>query len=219
MHPTVELLTQVMRPPLRGGDQVDWEAWRAELGFDFPSDYKSFIEVYGGGTIDLFLDIISLDDGGSDWRDEYENGPYMFYEDERGNSIPCPYPVKNGQGGLVFWGISAGPEFCFWYANDDDPDNWPVVVWERHTWRWTQHDAGFASYFLELFNGRIESPFSDGFPSAKPDYLNRHDEKMMNTAGVYANHYYDGNEHQFIAEMRAASLDPLEFFPSLADFL
>jgi len=42
-------------PPLAnsGGDRFDWEDLAAQTGWRYPSDYRSFLEVYGaGGGID-----------------------------------------------------------------------------------------------------------------------------------------------------------------------
>ena len=53
----VDRLLDHMRPPVEGGDEVDWPRWRERLGFDFPSDYKRFMEIYGAGTVEEMLEL------------------------------------------------------------------------------------------------------------------------------------------------------------------
>jgi hypothetical protein len=45
-----------MAPPVGGGDAIDWSALESQGGY-FPSDYKEFVAVYGGGDIDDILGI------------------------------------------------------------------------------------------------------------------------------------------------------------------
>lgn len=110
--------------------------------------------------------------GSEEWRDEFEYAPFTFYEDEYGLADPCPYPVKADLRGLVLWGLSSGPEYCFWYADGPDPDTWPVAVYSRSSVAWTQYAGGFAAYLVALFSGGIESPFSFNFPRSRdPEFL------------------------------------------------
>jgi hypothetical protein len=100
---SVELLMRVMRPPIQGGGQVSWPTWRSDLGFDFPADYKDFMEIYGGGTIDQTVSITPLTDDGGQWRDENQPGDYEFLHDPlTGEDLELP--LHWGVGGLVSWG-------------------------------------------------------------------------------------------------------------------
>ncbi len=208
-------LIRALRPPVHGGDQVDWSAWRDELGFDFPSDYRRFMEVYGGGGIDQYLGIMSLSGDGKDWRDEYGNVSAMFGERASGASVPCPYPAYSGLGGLVSWGVSAGPEFFYWLADSRNPDDWPVVIWSRSEFEWYRHDDGFSSFLLSALEGRLDDDVfnREGFPSDRRDYLNYRDEKTLAGAGVQY-FYYDISPGLVIEQCRAAGINPVDFFQS-----
>jgi hypothetical protein len=217
MHESVLRLREVLRPPRRGGDRVDWDAVSAEVGFSFPSDYKDFMDVYGGGSIDYFLSIYSLDREFDDWRGEYESAPYMFYEDEHGLADPCPVPVQAGPGGLILWAISAGPDFCFWDATQSDPEEWPVLVFNRNLVDWFQYQGCMGDFLADVIKNQNRSIFgSSDFPSLRPDFLNGRDERLLYEAGVDVAYYYDSSpgKVRVFEQCRNAGLDPEDFFAS-----
>lgn len=218
MHPAVELLTGVMRPPLQGGDHIDWQAWYAEFGFDLPADFKEFMDVYGGGMIDQSLSVMALAAGDGWWRDENQSGDYEFLHDPLSGE-ELEQPLHWGIGGLIQWG-GFGPEQCFWYANDPNPDSWPVVIWlPRRRVEWAHHREGFASFLNGLITGNIESPFSMKFPLLpEPDFMNWRDRERLRAIRV-SPVSYGRDPRAVIARIEAAGLDPLDFFPSASRFL
>lgn len=160
MHASVARLTQLLRRPVLGGDQVDWSNVETEVGFSFPEDYKEFMEVYGGGSIDYFLSIFSLEREFADWLGEYEFAPQMLLEDLNGLVDTCPLPLEAGVGGMVLWGVSAGPDFCFWDATDPDPNCWQVVLFNSSASRWWRYEVGMVDFLYGLTVRSIESNFN-----------------------------------------------------------
>lgn len=50
-HPGVAALTQIMSPDHGADEQVDWAVAETTWNVRFPTDYKAFMSVYGGGSI------------------------------------------------------------------------------------------------------------------------------------------------------------------------
>jgi hypothetical protein len=217
MHEDVESLARVMRPPIHGGDQVDWAAWSSELGFQFPADYRSFMEEYGGGTIDDTLYLPGLMDGGASWRAEHSNAveQLQFVDEERGQESPLPYPGRFQVGTLVFWGISPSADICCWYANGEDSDTWPVVVFRNRAYpEWVRYDGCFARFLESVICGRIGNPLGITLPASPggADYLSDSDHKVLRQHGVRPRGYIH-NRREVFDRIREAGLSPADFFP------
>lgn len=57
LHPVVDRIRQVLPPPPSGGDMIDWEMLAHSTGWEFPTDYRELVELYGGGEIDEYLSV------------------------------------------------------------------------------------------------------------------------------------------------------------------
>ena len=214
---------RVMRAPRSGGEEVDWALLETQLGFAFPSDYRSFMDLYGGGTIDDTLYLPGLGGDGSGWRQEQLNVvEQLCYEDPAtGHETPLPYPGRFEVGTLVFWGISPSSDICCWYASGPDSNSWPVVIYRnRKSPEWFRHDGGFADLINSVLVGRIENPLGVSFPNSLRgvDYLSDRDYRVLRQHGVYPRGYIH-NASEVIAQISAAGLRPSDFLPAAARLL
>lgn len=167
MHSAVRQLTAVLPPPAEAAPAPPWER-AGEAGLRFPTDYREFVDLYGGGTLSGELNVIAptlrpfqpgyprgfpgfarlaADDVGATFTDLRESDPDAN-----------PYPLYPSPGGLLVWATTYNADHCFWDTRDDDPDRWPVVVWLRHVGppQWREFDGCVADFLLALVNGSYE---------------------------------------------------------------
>jgi hypothetical protein len=188
---TVLAALMAVMPPDDGADeQVDWEAMRRAWGVGFPSDYIAFMGLYGAGGIDDVLGVLTpeaspkpLDGPGlAGMAAETANLRHMW-ETEGG-----PDGIDAGPDAVVAWGVSCGADVLGWLTVDDNPDNWPVILWERHGWpHWKTYDCGMAEFLRRLFARGFEAcPLSDaslwGEPS--PKFVHWREEQRRWESGI-----------------------------------
>lgn len=137
MEESLSKLLQVIAPPdgAKGRD-VNWKEVEKDLGFAFPTSFKDFIAVYGESQwFDLYSSALYPDSvaGVGQYREELqglhktvdENG--IRDDDELDDSPVTLYPEPRG---LLFFMSSSDGDYYFWRMDSDDPDLWPIVVWQ-----------------------------------------------------------------------------------------
>ncbi|MFJ9909189.1 SMI1/KNR4 family protein [Streptomyces sp. NPDC101152] len=173
MQWAVEQLREVMPPPARG-DLVDWDAVHEQFGLHFPQDYRDFVSVYGGGTMDGYLGISTPPTGESFYGDLLDDLESQVGEDAE---HPYPYPPYPGHEKLIRWASDPDGDDAFWVLRSKDPDQWSVAVKNHQGRSWSFFDGGMADFLLALVTGRFPSPFAAAdFPSSQPLYRNWRDE-------------------------------------------
>ncbi|ALC89081.1 hypothetical protein AM500_04190 [Bacillus sp. FJAT-18017] len=132
-----ERLLNVLIPPavpVNAGTDSEWKHVETRLGTRLPDDYKSFIEMYGTGSIDNFLWVLnpfeknenlSLFETGKALIEAYLVSQSNFPED-------YPYTVFPSEGGLLPWGLTDNGDELYWLTTGD-PNDWPVVVYETRS--------------------------------------------------------------------------------------
>ncbi|MGW6458220.1 SMI1/KNR4 family protein [Streptomyces sp. NPDC055078] len=137
-------------------DAIDWEEISASWGTALPADYRQFMEVYGPGGIDDFLNILE---------------PEPWYEHQAGQGITPEtktarltwrmergtFDVTNAPR-LISWGVDAVADLLCWDASGDNPDEWPVVVWGRSFGKWSWYDFGMVEFLCRLFQADFDEP-------------------------------------------------------------
>ncbi|MET9083525.1 SMI1/KNR4 family protein [Streptomyces sp. NPDC004237] len=172
-HGAVERLREIMSPPSHG-DIVDWDAVHAQCGLHFPQDYRAFVSVYGGGTLDDYLGISTPPTGDSFYGDLLDD---LGSPTGEGSEHPYPYPPYPGPEKLIRWASDPDGDDAFWVLRSEDPDQWSVAVKNHQARSWSSFDGGMAEFLLAVLTGRHPSPFSAAdFPSRRPLYRNWRDE-------------------------------------------
>ncbi|WP_318212923.1 hypothetical protein [Streptomyces sp. SJL17-1] len=183
-------LKAVMSPHDGADEQVDWDAMRRAWGVGFPSDYITFMSTYGAGGIDDVLGVLEPEastqppDGPGFGSMACETAIMRrIWESEGG-----PDAGDAGPDSVLAWGASCGADILGWITVDDDPNKWPVIVWERHGWpHWKIYDCGMAEFLRRLFTkGLDECPLSDaslwGEPS--PHFVHWREERRRLESGI-----------------------------------
>lgn len=171
MSGSLEKLKALVPPP-SAVVAPPWGEAPDKAGFEFPADFREFVDAYGGGSFGrpeyVGLDVRAphanaLGPGGrpgfegfvTDHLDQVR--PLFTYpgaEEEMWNGEPLPlYPDP---GGLLSWGSSQQSDQFFWLTQDADPDRWPMIGWLRHDASTFAFDGGMVEFLLALFTGRVE---------------------------------------------------------------
>jgi hypothetical protein len=137
MEPALSKLLDAIPPPegVKGRD-VNWNEVERELGFAFPSSFKDFIAVYGESQwFDLYSSALYPDTvaGVAQYREELQGfhetvDEHGIRDDDELDGRPCTlYPEPAG---LLFFMSSSDGDYYFWRMDSDDPEQWPMVVWQ-----------------------------------------------------------------------------------------
>jgi hypothetical protein len=140
MHCAVEELSRIMQPPADGGDTVDWDALRAETGWELPADYRDFVAVYGLGGISDSIGILTPP------FDGYPYGDHLLH----GAQWP---PVD----GMLTWASNEAGDDLLWRCVGE-PDEWRVVLRPRDRRRDHEYDMGMGEFLLRLVRQDIRPP-------------------------------------------------------------
>lgn len=141
------------------GEPRDWGRMRAPNGAPFPSDYRAFIDRFGGGYFEGTFNVLDVEqvDGQSgmeEMRAETMNAYSMW-----GNGRPedNAYSVWEGAPESVemwAWGVSGSADIVCWDISADDPESWATIVWDQTAWEWTRYELGFSEFLLlSVFEG------------------------------------------------------------------
>ncbi|MFD4833773.1 SMI1/KNR4 family protein [Streptomyces uncialis] len=181
---------QAVMPSHDGADeQVDWDAMRRGWRVGFPSDYRAFMAVYGAGDIGGALGVLTPegtaapDDTGIGTMPGETATMRHLWQPEGG-----PAGVDADPGSVLAWGVSCGADILGWLTADEDPDRWPVVVWERHGWpHWKMYDCGMVEFLRRLFaQGFDECPLSDAslWGEPAPHFIHWREIDRRRAAGI-----------------------------------
>ncbi|MEU9776056.1 SMI1/KNR4 family protein [Streptomyces sp. NPDC047968] len=154
-------MRELLPPPTNGGDAVDWSAIQRTAHMAFPSDYREFVELYGGGEIDEYLSVSTPPVPGSAYGDLLDRGDPALSDRDReelgalleGRPVPPLSPFAD----------SASSDVVFW-LREGTPDDWRVAAFRRQTPpgmnRWTVFPGGMASFFAAVLIGEVD-PLSE----------------------------------------------------------
>lgn len=172
MSHQLDRLTRLLPPPQSAVAGPPWQHSRTEVGFDFPSDYRAFVNRYGGsqigapGSLRFFVHCPSSIparsgvptgfEGFVEWHVSdiapmFEGGD----EDYWGGTT---YPMYPEPGGLLTWGENEQGDLFWWLTEGDDADRWPVVVWARGPATTFRFDCGMVGLLVSMISGGFPSP-------------------------------------------------------------
>lgn len=162
-------LKRMLPPPPLAIVDPPWSESSTQVGFDFPRDYQEFVASYGGGIIvtprvspDLEVAIPHLwQCSGSEavgfvgfverHLEDYEE----FLEAEASSGLhEFPIGCFPSPGGLLSWGEASNSDMFFWSTVAVDPNEWKVVVFERHPGVFVTYEGGMVDFLVDLLGGR-----------------------------------------------------------------
>ncbi|MCO1577211.1 SMI1/KNR4 family protein [Crossiella sp. SN42] len=159
----VDVLVTLMPPPPTGGPPIDWAEIARSWQRPFPPDYRRFIQVYGAGTVEDFLEVVPpqpkapLHEAGWDGM-VHETGnaedtwEMAFKSAELAGTSPS----------LIAWAASSGADMFCWDATATDPAEWPVLVFDRGEGKFSRYDCGMAEFLTRMLRGDFPTSPLDG---------------------------------------------------------
>lgn len=161
---SIEALMAVVPPPAEPSEAFDgpWEPVEAELGRALPQDYKDFVRTYGlGGFSDfLWINVPRAESPYVRLEAEVRAAYGIFHDDEEFDQ-----PLWPTRGGLMTFGKTDFGDYVFWLTRGP-PDEWPVVVWGRGTWKLELFECGLTDFLAGVLKNEI---IPGGFPEAPYD--------------------------------------------------
>lgn len=149
-----------------------WGEALGEVGFEFPADYRQFVDTYGAGSFEpmeyVGLEVVAphVDALGpashprfAGFLAHHVNGVRpLFAGDEGGEAMwhDGPQPLYPEPGGLLAWGHTHESDQFFRRTQDANPDRWTVVGGSRHDGSTFVFDGGMVEFLLALFTGRVD---------------------------------------------------------------
>ncbi|SEO39758.1 hypothetical protein SAMN05216267_102557 [Actinacidiphila rubida] len=172
MSHQLDRLTRLLPPPQAAVAGPPWQHSRTEVGFDFPSDYRAFVDRYGGGQIGTPGSLRCFVYGPSSLsaRPGMPTGFKGFVEWHVSDIAPmfegCDedywggtvYPMYPEPGGLLTWGENEQGDLFWWLTEGDDPDRWPIVMWARGPATTFRFDSGMVGLLVSMLSGDFPSP-------------------------------------------------------------
>jgi len=161
-------LARLVPPPLGPVAPPPWHRSKTEFGLELPSDYRAFVDAYGGGELSKaglggpLLSVVTPCNAPSPHSSsagfpallEYQLGEAeLFGEFDESDWDGPVYPFHPTPGGLVAWGQNMMGDAFFWLTQDPDPDRWPVLMWARGPVTTYRFDGGIVTFLLALLAG------------------------------------------------------------------
>ncbi|MFI6263191.1 hypothetical protein [Micromonospora sp. NPDC051006] len=152
----LEMLRRMMQAPAGPETAVDWGRLTGSWGKEFPADYRQFMEVFGPGTIQDFLVIVQPEpkeaasvDATGGMVHETANAEMAWTEFRKEPALAEVEPL------LIAWGVSSGADILCWDASGNDPDDWPVLVWNRDFTAWRRYDCGMVEFLRRVLEAEF----------------------------------------------------------------
>lgn len=184
----LETLRRLMPPTAESDTSVDWDRMSESWGKEFPADYRGFIQVYGGGAIENYLEVLKPEPKGEPpeqatggMRHEIANAEYHWTNTRKSPELAEVTPE------LIAWGADASADTLCWDASGEDPGRWPVLVYKRNDDLWSRYDCGMVEFLVRILRADFdECPLGDLSLWGKEPatFLTRSEEQRRLKAGL-----------------------------------
>jgi hypothetical protein len=152
-----------MPPTAESDTSADWGMLRESWGKDFPLDYRQFVEEYGAGAVQNYLEVL-----GPEPKREVEESSTGGMLHETANAEHAWATVRKSPEladavpELIAWGADASADILCWDASGDDPDSWPVLVYNRGDSLWRRYDCGMVEFLVRVLRADFDNcPLGD----------------------------------------------------------
>lgn len=169
----IERLSELLVPPSEPILRPTAEDWAVVEGriTPLPSDYRAFLDIYGLGSIDGFLSVLSPSAPEPLYslasQLETQATVHGALRSQVGHDV-IPYQMFPEFGGLIPWGTTTNGDVCYWVTSDSNPDRWAVFIEDSEV-EWEQYPGTMSTFVQEVLQGTYTSAiFPSDFPTSKP---------------------------------------------------
>ncbi|MGW1185710.1 SMI1/KNR4 family protein [Streptomyces drozdowiczii] len=186
MAENIEPLVRLMPPHPGAGDIIDWGLMERSWGGRFPADYKSFMECYGAGAVSDYLSLLAPEPRIGTGVESTLSAMEM----ESLNALDYWKTIASEEGGrdrVICWGLDASADILCWRITQEDPDAWPVVVWNQDDARWRQYNCGIVEFLGRIFMAEFDECPLGGLElwgNAAPVFLHHAEEERLRSSGL-----------------------------------
>lgn len=179
-------LRRLMPPTAESDTVVDWERMTASWGRPFPSDYRQFIDVYGEGAAANYLSVVKPEP--KEGQPDPDGMRVETLNAEDAWTVGGKAPALEGTDPrLLAWAVDADADILCWDTSGDDPDAWPVLVFNRDDRLWTRHDCGAIAFLVRVLRAEYPECPLGGLALWGKDqvrYLNDREYRRLRGTGV-----------------------------------
>ncbi|MEU8689886.1 SMI1/KNR4 family protein [Streptomyces sp. NPDC048665] len=181
-----ELQALLGAPVGRPSNPDDWNEVEQYVGSALPSDFKTFLNAYGSGSISGEL-VVFHPHGSSPLLERMRRTHQMFTERRdrslsMGDSEHLPYPFHPEPGGLISWGYDHSGDEHFFLPCGPDPDRWKVVTMV-HEEGCETFDGPFSAFALAFVRRLLDMDRYHGIEPEALEYLEPEDLEELVAAG------------------------------------
>ncbi|MEU9704729.1 hypothetical protein [Streptomyces sp. NPDC047981] len=178
-----EQLQSALPPGLHAGDVVDWDSVEHAYGSRFPRDYMEFVARYGRGTVQETISV-RLPSVAGPVR------PYTAVTRLDPARLDAMSDASEGLGAhrledVLIWGDTVAADTLCWVAAGDDPDSWPVAVYNSDD-GWCVFECGMVEFLLGILRAEFDvCPIGDlgawGMAGAAKFLHNREEQRLYDS--------------------------------------
>lgn len=168
----VEELVRLVTPAGARPNEHYWPVVEAELGCEFPQDYKKFLGVYGAGQFDEFLWVyepnflvnpyMDLVGQAVSRMDDLESYRFEFGEDEG-----WPDGVSAASS-LIAWGNTDNGTYLYWQPADSKGGVGRVLVNDARAPIWSAYSMEPVEFLFRLLSGEVAHEWFEGWIPRHP---------------------------------------------------
>lgn len=174
MHPSVVRLTGILASPSAGGDRIDWATVHPVGQSEYPADFRDFVSVYGGGTINNSFHLGLPVRVGSPLT-----GPEVF-DDLTEEGLELAEPEESSG---ISWATDGHGNYMFWDTTRGEPDAWTVFRIDEFGER-TDYPYAMVDFLVAFLTGVLVPQPLTLFNPETPVFLHWREEERLREAGL-----------------------------------
>lgn len=166
MTASMDQLRQIVPPPAPAPD-TNWDNVERTLGFRLPTDYKEFIDTYGGSHWENYLRVMAP--GCPD--ESYDLFEWKDWQTEELNDLwefePKPAELEEAGTRIIPWATTDNGEMLYWLIRPgQQPDDWTVLINEGRGPLWEHVPHTCTQFLASALTGDLRSVLlsDDHFP-------------------------------------------------------
>lgn len=161
--------------PKETGTPKTWDKVEQRLGIPLPAEYKAFIDHYGTGGFDGFIDLYNPF-AANDYYNLFQaldahhqaSRRTQFLADSGWTAVR-PFELYPAPNGLVPWGTTPDFGLALFWQTGNPPQTWPTVFYNLRNGEYEVWKLPCTGFLAEILSGKARSVLlPDDFPPKKP---------------------------------------------------